>query len=120
MGRVFTVDEARAMMPGVLERADDFVRMRGDLAELVRELRDHGESELGGLPEVKALEARLEEILGWFASNGVEVKGVAPLLVDFPATLGGVSVQLCWLEGDRDLVWYHRDDLGFAGRRPLP
>jgi len=26
---------------------------------------------------------------------------------------------LCWLEGDPDLAWYHRVDLGFAGRRPL-
>jgi hypothetical protein len=23
------------------------------------------------------------------------------------------------LEGDRELAWYHRRDLGFAGRRPL-
>ena len=25
-----------------------------------------------------------------------------------------------WLEGDRELTWYHRTDLGFAGRRPIP
>jgi hypothetical protein len=29
-------------------------------------------------------------------------------------------VLLCWLEGDRSLGWYHRLDLGFAGRRRLP
>jgi hypothetical protein len=28
-------------------------------------------------------------------------------------------VLLCWLEGDRELAWYHRLDTGFAGRRPL-
>jgi arsenite methyltransferase len=28
-------------------------------------------------------------------------------------------VLLCWLEGDPKLSWYHRLDLGFAGRRPL-
>ncbi len=118
--RIFTVEEARAMMPAVRERADEFVRMRGDLAELAQDLRDRGESERGGLPEVKALEARLDEILGWFSANGIEVKGIAPLLVDFPSVLDGISVRLCWLEGDRELGWYHRDELGFAGRRPLP
>nr|BFE79812.1 hypothetical protein GCM10020093_024130 [Planobispora longispora] len=82
--RTFTVEEARAMMPAVMERADAFVRMRGDLAELAQDLRDRGESERGGLAEVKALEARLGEILGWFVAHGLEVKGVAPLLVDFP------------------------------------
>ncbi|ACZ86788.1 DUF2203 domain-containing protein [Streptosporangium roseum] len=119
MGRIFTVEEARALMPALLERADEFVSLRGDLAELVRDLREHGVSESGGLPEAKAFEARLDEILGWFEAHGIEIKGVAPLLVDFPSVLDGVSVRLCWLEGDRDLAWYHREDLGFAGRRPL-
>ncbi|MEU8383563.1 MULTISPECIES: DUF2203 domain-containing protein [unclassified Streptosporangium] len=120
MDRIFTVEEARALMPVLLERAAAFVAMRGELAELAYELRSTGTSEAGGLAEAKAYEARLEEILGWFEERGIEVKGVAPLLVDFPSVLDGVRVRLCWLEGDRELVWYHRDELGFAGRRPLP
>jgi hypothetical protein len=52
--------------------------------------------------------------------SGAELKGVAPLLVDFPAALDGVAIHLCWLEGETDLRWYHRQDLGFAARRPLP
>ncbi|WP_271218216.1 DUF2203 domain-containing protein [Streptosporangium carneum] len=119
MDRIFTVAEARALMPALLERADEFVSLRGDLAELAQDLREHGRSESGGLPEAKAMEARLDEIIGWFGTQGVEVKGVAPLLVDFPAVLGGVPIRLCWLEGDRELAWYHRADVGFAGRRPL-
>ncbi|MDP9870089.1 MULTISPECIES: DUF2203 domain-containing protein [Streptosporangium] len=119
MDRTFTVEEARALMPALLERADEFVSLRGDLAVLARDLREHGASESGGLPEAKALEARLDEILGWFEARGIEIKGVAPLLLDFPSVLDGVPVLLCWLEGDRDLAWYHREDLGFAGRRPL-
>ncbi|MET8335243.1 DUF2203 domain-containing protein [Streptosporangium canum] len=119
MDRIFTVEEARALMPALLERADEFVSLRGDLAELARDLREHGASESGGLPEAKAFEARLDEILGWFEAHGIEIKGVAPLLVDFPSVFDGVRVRLCWLEGDRDLAWYHREDLGFAGRRPL-
>jgi hypothetical protein len=31
-----------------------------------------------------------------------------------------VSVLYCWLEGEPELGWYHRTDLGFAGRRRLP
>ncbi|WP_460491436.1 DUF2203 domain-containing protein [Dactylosporangium cerinum] len=51
---------------------------------------------------------------------GIQLKGLAPLLLDFPAEFDGVPVLLCWLEGDQDLAWFHRADLGFAGRRPLP
>jgi hypothetical protein len=34
--------------------------------------------------------------------------------------MDGVPVLLCWLEGDEELAWYHRADLGFLGRRRLP
>lgn len=118
--RLFTVAEARALLPEVCERAAELVEARADLAELSRELRAQGHSRRGGLPEVKALEARLSELLSWFPDQGIEVKGVAPLLLDFPAELDGVSVRLCWLEGEQELRWYHRSDLGVVGRRRLP
>ncbi|MGV9775001.1 hypothetical protein ACWDS7_23605, partial [Streptosporangium sp. NPDC003464] len=35
MDRTFTVEEARALMPALLERADEFVSLRGDLAVLM-------------------------------------------------------------------------------------
>jgi hypothetical protein len=115
----FTLDEALALMPEVLAHADETVRLRADLAELALDLRTGGVSPLGGMPEQKALEALLNEELTWFSEQGLEVKGFAPLLLDFPSQLDGRSVQLCWLEGDRELGWYHRSELGFAGRRRL-
>lgn len=119
VGRIFTPDEARALMPEVLRKADALVDIRADLAELAQELRTSGRSERGGVPEAKALEARLDELVEWFNSHDLEVKGLAPLLLDFPAELDGLSVRLCWLEGERELGWYHRSDLGFVGRRRL-
>ncbi|MBW8484793.1 DUF2203 domain-containing protein [Actinomadura parmotrematis] len=116
----FTVEEARALVPQVRERAAEIVRHRADLAELALDLRAGGPSRLGGRPELKALEARLDELLTWFTGQGIEVKGIAPFLIDFPCVLDGAEVRLCWLEGDTELAWYHRADLGFAGRRPLP
>ena len=118
--RLFGVDEARALMPAVRRHATELVHARADLAELSRELRAEGHSRLGGLPEAKALDARLGELLGWFPAQGLEVKGLAPLLLDFPAEFDGVSVRLCWLEGELELGWYHRSDLGIVGRRRLP
>ncbi len=96
------------------------VEVRADLTELSMDLRRSGTSALGGIPEAKALQARLDEMLEWFPDQGIELKGFAPLLIDFPAELDGVSVRLCWLEGEPTLDWYHRSDLGIAGRRRLP
>ena len=120
MDRIFTLEQARLLMPDLLARADDAVEVRADLVELKSALNQGTASTLGGLPEAKALEARLSEILGWFSAEGLDLKGIAPLLLDFPAELDGDTVLLCWVEGERELRWYHRPEHGFAGRRPIP
>ena len=118
--QLFDVAQARALMPEVRSRVGAFVEARADLMELSADLRRSGASPLGGVAEMKALQARLDDMLEWFPTRGIEVKGFAPFLVDFPAVLDGVSVRLCWLEGEAELRWYHRSDLGIAGRRLLP
>jgi hypothetical protein len=117
---LFTVDEARTELARLLPLLDEIVRLRAEHAELTAAQRGGPASSLGGLPELKAATAQLDELLTEVQQTGVQLKGIAPLLLDFPAELGGQDVLLCWLEGDRGLHWYHRSDLGFAGRRPLP
>lgn len=120
MPNLFSLDEARALVPEVLAHAARLVAVRADLVELQTALTRGLPSPLGTLPEAKGLEARLSELLGWFPEHGLDVKGVAPLLVDFPATLNGEAVLLCWLEGEHELGWYHKPEHGFAGRRVIP
>ncbi|MBW6433743.1 DUF2203 domain-containing protein [Actinoplanes hulinensis] len=118
---LFTLGEARTELARLRPVLDEVITLRADMVELSAALVPGGEpTSLGGLPERKAAEARLNELMTEIQETGAELKGVAPLLVDFPADLDGVPVLLCWLEGDTDITWYHRADLGFAGRRPLP
>jgi hypothetical protein len=118
---LFTPDQARKELTRLRPVLDEIVVVRADLVELTASLATGGEpSTLGGRPEQKAAEARLNELMTEVQQTGAEFKGVAPLLVDFPATLDGTPVLLCWLEGEAELGWYHRLDLGFAGRRRLP
>lgn len=118
---LFTLAQARDELVRLRPVLDEIVAVRADMVELSAALTPGGEpTSLGGLPERKAAEARLNELMTAVQETGAELKGIAPLLVDFPADLDGVPVLLCWLEGDSGLGWYHRADLGFAGRRPLP
>ncbi|HEX4224086.1 MAG TPA: DUF2203 domain-containing protein [Pseudonocardiaceae bacterium] len=118
---LFTVAEARAELEKLRPVLDELVATRADAAELAASLAVGGTpSPLGGLPELKAAQARLDDLMTTVQQTGAELKGFAPLLVDFPADLDGADVLLCWLEGDAELAWYHRVELGFAGRRPLP
>ncbi len=112
-----TLAEARAELGALRPRISDFLAARADLAELRADLSEYGVSSLGALADAKALEARLYSDLEHFGAEGVQVKGFAPLLLDFPGERDGVPVLWCWLEGDDDIVWYHRLDTGFAGRR---
>jgi hypothetical protein len=116
----FTVEDARRVLVEIRPLLDEAVALRADAAELAASLGPGGPpTTRGGLAELKAAQARLDEILSDVVGRGVELKGVAPLLLDFPSELDGVPVLLCWLEGDAELGWYHRLDLGFAGRRRL-
>ena len=117
---LFEPDEARAELARLRPLLDELVALRADAAELAAALAPGGPpTSLGGMPEWKAATARLDELMTAVQETGVELKGLAPLLVDFPAELDGVPVLLCWLEGEPALDWYHRSDLGFAGRRRL-
>ncbi|WP_432825158.1 DUF2203 domain-containing protein [Dactylosporangium sp. CA-092794] len=117
----FTVARARAELARIRPALDRLVVVRADAAELAAALSPGGPpTALGGMAELKAAEALLDELITEIRESGASLKGLAPLLLDFPAELGGEDVLLCWLEGDAELSWYHRVDLGFAGRRPLP
>ncbi|PZF95082.1 DUF2203 domain-containing protein [Micromonospora deserti] len=116
---MFTLAQARHLVATLRPRVDELIRLRADLAELRADLAERGVSALGGLAEVKSLEARLHAVLDELHQHDIQVKGIAPVLLDFPGERDGRSVLWCWLEGDPDVGWYHRVECGFAGRRPV-
>ncbi len=112
------MDEARAALCGVQTVAAEVIEVRPTLVEQVA--RHQGGDQDVLLADIKGNEARLGELLDGLRAQGIEVKGWAPLLIDFPSELDGRDVLLCWLEGETELGWYHDPALGFAGRRRLP
>lgn len=114
--RLFTIEEARAELSRALPATDEVIELRAQLIEGTMRQRD---GDTVNLPDLKAGEARLSEIIDGFVASGIEVKGFAPLLLDFPALLEGREVLLCWLEGEADIGWYHEPAHGFTGRRRL-
>ncbi|MEH0983913.1 DUF2203 domain-containing protein [Micromonospora sp. CPCC 205556] len=116
---MFTLAQARHLAATLRPRVDELIRLRADLAELRADLAGPGVSALGGRAEMKALEARLHAVLEELNGHDIQVKGIAPVLLDFPGERDGRAVLWCWLEGDTDVRWYHRAECGFAGRRPV-
>ena len=52
-------------------------------------------------------------------ATGCLVKDLDVGLLDFPAILENEEVYLCWRLGEDRIRFYHRQDEGFASRKPL-
>ena len=63
----------------------------------------------------EALRAAIERI----HSTGCIVKDLDIGLLDFPSRLNNEDVYLCWRLGEDRIRFYHRQDEGFAGRKPI-
>lgn len=52
-------------------------------------------------------------------STGCVVKDLDVGLLDFPSRLNNEAIYLCWKLGEDRIRFYHRQDEGFAGRKPI-
>jgi hypothetical protein len=124
--KIFTVEEANALLPSVrqlLRRLQRFRRRLAAYREEVRQAAEQADQGGGGIPG-GLLYARLltsfAAAMGELEATGVQLKDFDRGLVDFPSLRDGRIVLLCWQldEGD-ELEWWHDMDAGFAGRTPL-
>ena len=51
--------------------------------------------------------------------TGCIIKDLDVGLLDFPSVIDNEEVYLCWKLGEDRIRFYHRQDEGFAGRKPL-
>ena len=61
------------------------------------------------------LRAAVEKI----QATGCVVKDLDIGLLDFPALINNEEVYLCWRLGEERIRFWHRQDEGFAGRKPI-
>jgi hypothetical protein len=124
--KLFTIEEANAMLPAVRDRLKQIQRSRRRLAAFRKEAKKAAEgAEMGGGGmEGGALYAVvISQFTGEIAeleASGVQLKDFDRGLIDFPSLRDGRVVLLCWQLGEGDEVeWWHDMDAGFAGRTPL-
>jgi hypothetical protein len=86
------------IMGGVTINYDVASRMRSDLNQVVAKVKD-------ALDQIQA--------------TGCIVKDLESGLVDFPSMIKNEEVYLCWRLGEDRIRFYHRQDEGFSGRKPI-
>jgi hypothetical protein len=129
--KIFTLEQANAMLPLVraimkdlAELSRDVLERRERLAILLsgREAKssDLYRDELAQIEEeLQKDNERLRDYVRELHELGVEPKNGPEGLVDFRCLMDGRVVYLCWKLGEPHITHWHELDAGFAGRQPL-
>ena len=132
MSKTFTWSEAQTLLP-VVEALLKKTQQAAILAAEI-ELKMQGLSQkifLSGCLLVdirKAAHRRAErekamqeakDTMAEFDAIGVQVKDLEKGLLDFPCIMDGQTVLLCWKLGEKEIAYWHTEEDGFAGRKPL-
>ena len=124
--KIFTVEEANALLPEVRIIAAKIQRAHRKLSQFrdqAKEAAKAAEQGGGGMANGVVYANILTDLTTQMAeleALGVQLKDFERGLVDFPSLRDGRVVLLCWQLGEGDeLEWWHDVDAGFAGRTPL-
>ena len=102
------LNEAEAWLDTLSARIQMAGGMRFDYEEAARHRQEHNRHE-------KSVQSALERI----HATGCVVKDLDTGLLDFPARLNNEEIYYCWRVGEDRIRFYHRQDEGFAGRKPI-
>jgi hypothetical protein len=126
--RLFTVDEANALLPTLrplIEQILESIRRLKSKSKVVirsEKLDPEAPNLMDRLRQDGEIARLVGQVKGWveeIQSYGCLCKGVEQGLIDFPCLLGAEVVFLCWQLGETSVGHWHRIEDGFAGRRPL-
>ena len=122
--KLFTVEEANALLPKLKELLDDVATHRDALRQraprlepILQAAKTNGGGRVGSEYGVAAynLYLAIERIRGL----GVILKDLDMGLLDFPHERDGRVVFLCWHPPEESVAFWHEIEAGYAGRQPL-
>ena len=126
MARLFTLDEANALLPQLrallteLQQAvEELIALEG-VAEPSGQVRRNGHHSGGDQVErQRRLQGTVTRLVGEVQALGVELKDPRTGLIDFSSRRDGQEVHLCWKLDEPEVAFWHPLDKGFAGRQPI-
>ncbi len=119
--RLFTIDEANAELDELRSRLPRLREARQRLIDTSERITSAVAVDGGGVEGsdwFRAQESLKTELL-WLAGRGILIRDPETGLIDFPAERDGRRVFLCWRLGEEQVAWYHDEQTGFSGRKPL-
>lgn len=122
--RLFTVEEANALLPKLQELLEDVSRYRDVIRErapqlepIIRAATTNGSGKAGSEYGVDAYNLYLS--IERIREFGVILKDLDTGLLDFPHEREGRVVFLCWHPPEERVEYWHELEAGYQGRKPL-
>jgi len=132
MPKRFTLEEAQGLIPRVDRLLRQAIAVKTEFENAERGIQAINERVMmmGGMQvdRERAVEARsrrdqaanqLRGAIEQVQEMGCVVKDLDTGLVDFPTLFRGVEVCLCWKLGETAIEFWHGEDEGFRGRKPI-
>jgi hypothetical protein len=119
--RLFTVEEAEALLPELREALERMREARQTLLRTGEHVREVVAGNGGGPENVEYRDAAevLKTEVERISELGIILRDVESGLVDFPAERDGRTAFLCWRLGEDHVAFWHPPETGIAGRQPL-
>ncbi len=130
MDRTFTLSEAQKLLPVLESLLRTSMTAKKRIEEIDADLQkiSHRIFLMGGVMlnpfRLKALKEererhiqRAQDAVAEIHATGVQVKDLDIGLLDFPCTVEGKTILLCWKLGERKIAHWHGTDEGYVGRK---
>lgn len=121
----FTLKEANAILPSVIEKFKHIVNIKSEVGKIQSEM----ETDPKYMTNFKDYVYKKQELnlaitnfyksIEELESMGVMIKSVEQGLLDFPSLRFKEEIWLCWKEGETEIKFWHGKDEGFNGRKPV-
>ena len=122
--KLFTLQEANGFVPQLLDLVPKIQKLSVSLSNDFPDIKNarekakwnggsnQGLAYLAAVMKYNNFMHKIEEI-------GCEIKGIREGLVDFPSLREGKEVYLCWRMPEKEILFWHDLNTGFAGRTPI-
>lgn len=121
----FTLKQANEMLPSIIKKFDNTVKMKNEVNRIQTEFGTNPKY-MTSFKDYSIKKQELNSAITNFyksiedlESTGVSIKSIDQGLLDFPSLMFNEEIWLCWKEGETEIKFWHGKDEGFNGRKPI-
>ena len=121
----FTIAQANQVLPTIIKKFEYALAKKNDVAKIDQELQaslsttDKLEDYVILKQKLNSAITKLYQALEDLENTGVMVKSLDEGLLDFPSKRFDKEIWLCWKYGETVIKFWHDQDSGFQGRKPI-